>query len=561
MKKIVYSLLIASLMLTGQSCSNMLDEKAISSVGGEYYDTSAGFEAGVRAAYASLRDYYGREIGTNLTVFGTDTFTMGADGSYKYMNRYTTEFNSNVDLLRDLWNNFYVAINTMNILIDKANAGQVSGLTDANKNLRIAELRFLRAHHYFILVQNWGPVALTLTGNLEAKKDFTRAPVKDVYAAITADLEAALTQLPTTTADYGRVTKGACEHLLARVYLTKATSEAAASDDYTKAATYAQNVIKNYTYSLLTDFASVYDQANQVNSEVIFAVQYTNDALTDIGPSSSNTGTIYNGNQTHLFFGNEYDVQAGMKRDLANGRPWKRYMPTNYMLNTVFNPADRTKDSRYKKTFKDTWYSNNPGTFTNVFDNSKTKVTFAAGDTAIFIPGMEWTQAQRAAKPYQVLVPSQYRPTLFPPLKKFFDPLRQDVTAEWGSRDWFVMRLAETYLILAEANLKLGKMQEATDAINVVRVRAAWAGQQEAMKIKASDLTMEFIMEERERELAGEMFRWYDLKRWGVLVERVKKYNPDIVNLQEYHNLRPIPQTQIDRTTGGVTAFPQNTGY
>lgn len=560
MKKIVYTLLIASLMLTNQSCKDLLEETPISSVGADYFNSQAGFEAGVKAAYSSLRDYYGREIGTNLTVFGTDTYTMGADGSYKYMNQYTTQFGSNVDILRDLWNNLYVAINTMNVLIDKANAGTVTGLTDANKNLRIAELRFLRAHHYFILVQNWGPVALTLTGNLEPKKDFTRASVKEVYAAITADLEASLAVLPNTTTDYGRATKGACEHLLARVYLTKATSEAAASDDYAKAATYAQNVTKNYGYALLSDFANVYNQANQINSEVIFAVQYTNDALTDIGPSG--TGATVNGNQTHLFFGNEYDVQAGMKRDLANGRPWKRYMPTSYLLNVVFNPADRTKDSRYKKTFKDTWYTNNPGTFTNVFDNSKSKVTLAQGDTAIYIPGVEWTTAQRAAKPYQVLVPSLYKPNLFPVLNKFLDPLRQDVTAEWGNRDWFVMRLAETYLILAEANLKLGKPQEAADAINMVRVRAAWPGQQDAMKVSASSLTMEFIMEERERELLGEMFRWYDLKRWGILVDRVKKYNTDAAaGIQAFHNLRPIPQTQIDRTTGGASAFPQNPGY
>ncbi|MDR6196224.1 hypothetical protein [Siphonobacter sp. SORGH_AS_0500] len=142
MKKIVYTLLIASLMLTNQSCKNLLEETPISSVGADYFNSQAGFEAGVKAAYSSLRDYYGREIGTNLTVFGTDTYTMGADGSYKYMNQYTTQFGSNVDILRDLWNNFYVAINTMNVLIDKANAGTVTGLTDANKNLRIAELRF-----------------------------------------------------------------------------------------------------------------------------------------------------------------------------------------------------------------------------------------------------------------------------------------------------------------------------------------------------------------------------------------------------------------------------------
>ncbi|MFT4032021.1 MAG: RagB/SusD family nutrient uptake outer membrane protein [Siphonobacter sp.] len=554
MKKIFISIVSLGILLVNNGCKHILDEAAVSQVSSTYYNTAAGFEGGVNAAYASLRNYYGTEVGTNLTVFGTDTYTNGADGSYKYMNQYTSAFGSSVDILTTLWNNLYAGINTMNILIDMAEAGSVTDLTDDVKVQRIAELKFLRAHHYFILTQNWGGVALTLNGITEPTKDFTRATVSEMYAAITADLEAALPDLPSTVSDteYGRATQGACEHMLAKVYLTKATSEAKATDDYSKAATYASNVINNYSYSLQSDFASVYDQSNQQNSEIIFAVQYSSDVLSN-----------GNGNLTHLFFNMEYDVQAGMQRDIANGRPWKRYKPTDYMLNVIFNPDDRSKDSRYKKSFKDTWYSNKAGTYsTGLFDDSKTSVTFALGDTAIYIPGTEWTTAERAAKPYQVLVPSLYKANLFPVLNKFLDPLRPEIQTTAGSRDWFVARLAETYLILAEADIMLGKTEEAADAINVVRKRAAWSGYESAMMITASEATMEFLMEERERELAGEMTRWYDLKRWGILVERVQLYNPDgAAGIQDFYNLRPIPQTQIDRTTGTSTSFPQNPGY
>ena len=259
----------------------------------------------------------------------------------------------------------------------------------------------------------------------------------------------------------------------------------------------------------------------------------------------------------------QYDVQAGMVRDIDNGRPFKRLRPTNYLLETVFK--DRVNDSRYKKTFKDTWLCNAPGTYNTAFDNSKKTVTFKAGDTAIYIPGVEWTLAQRAAKPYQVLVPSAYSQALFPTLKKFLDPLRPDRTYEPGSRDYLAFRLAETYLILAEAQLKLGKVQEATDAINVVRRRAAWAGKESAMEITNADMTMDMIYQERARELAGEQTRWMDLKRWGNLVERVKLYNPEGgPNVKEIHNLRPIPQTQIDRTekaADGSPGFTQNPGF
>ena len=87
-------------------------------------------------------------------------------------------------------------------------------------------------------------------------------------------------------------------------------------------------------------------------------------------------------------------------------------------------------------------------------------------------------------------------------------------------------------------------------------------GKELAMEITAADLTMDFILDERGRELLGEMDRWFDLVRTGTLVDRVKKYNPDAAaNIQPFHILRPIPSDQIDRTQGGVTSFPQNDGY
>ncbi len=542
-------LLAAALLLAGPSCKNLLDEQVVSQVGAAYITTPAGYEAAVKAVYASLRDFYGRESGMTMTVFGTDTYTMGSDGSFKFVNLYTPQLDGRTQFVTDIWNAFYLGINTANAVIDQTPS--VAGLDDAIKKRRVAEVKFLRAHHYFVLVQMYGAVPLVLAQNTTANKTATRTPVPEVYAAIVKDLEAALPDLAAPTTDYGRATKGACEHLLARVYLTKATSEAAAPDDYAKAATYAQNVIKNYSYRLLPDFASVFAQgAGEISDEVIFATQYTSDPTTNGA-----------GNETHLFFGMEYDVQAGMKRDIFYGRPFKRFRPTDYTLNTVF--ADRTNDSRYQKSFRSTYLSNNPGTYTNLFDNSKTSLTFKAGDTAIYLPGYEMPLAQRAKRPYQVLVPSLYKPNLFPTLTKFLDPLRPDLTYTNGSRDFLMFRLAETELIAAEALLKMGKPAEALPYVNAVRRRAAFAGKEAAMQITAGQLTMDFIMEERARELLGEMFRWFDLKRWGVLVERVKRYNPDGgPNIKAgKHELRPIPQDQIDRTAGGAAAFPQNPGY
>ncbi len=541
---------LVAFMMVGQSCEDVLKETVISNIGNDYINTGKGFEDAVKAAYSSLRNYYGTQQGLTVTEYGTDLFATGADGGYKGFHFYDAQLQPTVDYLAIIWDETYRGINTCNAVIERA--PKVTGVTDAVKKQRIAEVKFLRAHYYFLLFQQFGGVDLRLTETLSPTKVTSRASDANMYKAIIADLEAALPDLDTKirAADYGRATKAAAEHLLARVYLTKGNSSVKATDDYAKAESYAANVIKNYGFKLLPDFASVFAQgAGEINDEVIFAVQYTSDPLTD--------GL---GNNLHLLFGMQYDVQAGMVRDIVNGRPFKRLRPTKYCLETVF--ADRVNDSRYKKTFKDTWLSNNPGTFTNVFDNSKKSVTFKTGDTTIFIPGFEMSLTERAKKPYQVLVPSLYNEALFPTLQKFLDPLRPDRTYEAGSRDYLCFRLADTYLMIAEAQLLQGKIKDATESVNMVRRRAAFAGKSTAMEITQAQMNMEMIFEERGRELVGEQIRWMDLKRWGNLVDRVQKNNPQAApNVKAIHLVRPIPQTQIDRTEGGSSAFPQNPGY
>ena len=539
----------SAIMLGTASCSDLLKENVISSISNDYIATTPGFVAATNAAYTPLRSFYATERGVSMSEFGTDIYSAGADGSYKGFHFYDSQLTSSVDILAQLWDETYKGINTINAVIDRA--PNVTGLSEAVKTQRVGEMKYLRAHYYFILVQQFGPLDLRLKETTGPTKAATRAPEQAVYKQIEADLLAAIPVLENKKAssDYGRATKAAAENLLAKVYLTRASSKFAEATDYTNAASLCNNVINNYGFKLLPDFASIFDQSNQINDEVIFAVQYTSDPLTN--------GFVDNqGNKLHLYFGMQYDVQAGMKRDVNNGRPFKRLKPTPYLLNTVF--ADRVNDTRYKKTFKDTWYSNNPGTYNTAFDVTKKTVTFKAGDTCIYIPGYEMSVAERAKKNYQVLVPSTYNYALFPTLQKFFDPLRPDMTYENGSRDYFVHRLGDTYLMLAEAQLKLGKQAEAVAAINMVRVRAAAAGKADAMKVTAVD--MDLIMEERARELAGEQTRWMDLKRWNNLVSRVKTYNVDAaVGVSDRHLVRPIPQKQVDLSENG--GFPQNAGY
>ncbi|HYH57528.1 MAG TPA: RagB/SusD family nutrient uptake outer membrane protein, partial [Anseongella sp.] len=452
--KTILHIILLGILLAGVSRESMLDEEIRSQVPDDYFNTPEGFEAGIKACYETLRTHYGTERGMSLTVFGTDTYTMGEDGSWKFLNQYTAQLDHRTGLINETWNNMYVGINTCNAAITRAT---VVELDETVKNQRVAEARFLRAHYYFILVQMFGPVHLSTEETTEVTTEAARAPLAEVYDAIVQDLEFAIENLPESQDDYGRATRPASEHLLARVLLTRATSEAALPDDYQRAAALATGVIANYDFELLDDFAKVFEQGSgEINPEVIWSVQYTGEPLSN-----------GSGNSAHLFFLMEYDTQPGMERDVENGRPFRRFRPTAFTLETLF--ADRENDARYEKSFKQVFYCNKPGTY-NV--NGK-DVSMEAGDTAIWLPGYELPAAVKESKDFQVIEPDDYSPEKFPTLVKFLDPNRPDKTTEAGSRDFLAFRLAETYLIAAEALMMSGNSTEAVKYINTLRARAA----------------------------------------------------------------------------------------
>lgn len=145
---------------------------------------------------------------------------------------------------------------------------------------------------------------------------------------------------------------------------------------------------------------------------------------------------------------------------------------------------------------------------------------------------------------------------------KHDDPDLPEANSQVGSKDVIVMRLAEMYLIAAEAETLMsgGNKALAKDLMNVLRERAAVAGREGDMLISEGDLDIDFILEERGRELCGEHIRWFDLKRTGKLYNYVQAYNKDITTMQPYHVNRPIPQQFLDVITNPLE-FGQNNGY
>jgi starch-binding outer membrane protein, SusD/RagB family len=596
---------VALIAFSTQSCKDYLDEKLVSAVSaGSYYTTAAGLEDAVDATYSFLRMIHSEERAYMMSIFGTDTHTNGADGGWKSFNYYDNGLNAGAAILLEQWQFLYQGVNQANSVINRSAA--VADMSDAVKVQRQAEVRFLRAYYYFYLVQTWGDVHFSLDETIGAQVTANKTSQATIYAdGIIPDLEFAIANLPNTQPNYGRATKAAAEFLLGKVLLTRGYQSFGTATDFTRAETLLSSVIANYGFSLVASHKVLWDQSRQLNSEVIWAVQYSTDLILNGG----DTGI---GNRGHLYFGMEYDIQPGMIRDIANGRPFKRFRPTDYMIGQW--GASRANDQRYEDTYKHVWICNDnrtsgngipkwkqihvdkgakkvDGTLVTAADIGKNR--FALGDTALYIPGpgneAKWLTDEKLKVRYTVITSTKasypastlatndpnYYPSdpyffnerLFPTINKFFDPLRPTIQWERGSRDIFVMRLADALLLRAEARFKIGNNAGAASDINVVRTRAAKPGKTAEMQITAGDVNLDRILLERAFELDAEQCRWFDLVRTGKLVEYATAYNPQshvggtlagAPNAQAFHMRRPIPQGQIDRTVGG---YPQNCGY
>lgn len=566
-KYIAKYLLAAGILLIMSCKKDFLNEYNPSGLTSENaINTPAGFESMVNAVYAYTRAWYGKEEGYTLTEMGTDLWLPGVDNRRPDLMLYNNLQGSEAGLasteviLERLWQRSYQAVNMCNAGI--ANVGN-SGLSASLQTTREAELRFLRAFFYWHIVEQWGGVHLTTDASKTAETSANRSSVESFYELIFEDLNFAVANLPKTTTDYGRVTKPAAEGFLARMYLTRGKNS--------EASALAQKVISDYTFVLEPKYADLWKMTNLKSKEIIWAVNYTSNlSYSDLTNSVTNPdGHPRGGNNGHLHFAMAYERTAagaiGMQRDVANGRPFVRYMPSKFLLNLY----DETKDARYYGTFKTAWICNKAGAYKKKVAGVDITVNLAVGDTAIFATKYEVPDSVDALKKYLIIDDSKmYRPdgtfaanALYVQLNKFNDATRPSANEAQSARDAFVIRLAEMYLIAAEAEYNLGNTTKAAELITVVRKRAAVPGKEAEMQVNASDVTLDFILDERAREFAGEQLRWFDLKRTGKLVDRVTAHNPSAAPyIKSYHTLRPIPQLQIDAVVN-KNEFTQNPGY
>lgn len=542
------------------SCKKFLTEENLSGITAEnYYTNAAGYESLINSCYASLRAIYSPnpslfEWGTDISTRGEIELVSGQANEVPaiQLNEYRALTSDNVPI-DTFFAVAYRGIQRCNTAINRADG--IPDLAENIKSRRLAEVRFIRAYFYYLLVENFGNVPIVQEEINSPVTHFAPNTEQEVYDFMISELNAVLPGLEANPAstEPGRVTKGAAQHLLALLYLTRGYKSFGGNPDFEQAARLTEELINSSYYALLPSFVEVFQPGNELNREIIFAVQY-------------GTQPGFNGNGQNILFGWRYWREKGF--DEVTGlkdynRRISNFMPTQFLY-MLYNTS---KDSRYDATFLSRLYA------------TKTDGAIKAGDLRYYFPypDQPFTASDsitvKAANPnVEIIRFNQWKQAFnnvgglekFPMINKFYDPNASlpynNEFAYASTKDVFLFRLAETYLLAAEAYFKLGQLDKAAEKLNAIRQRAAKPGQN--MLITAADVSIDFILDEKAREQAGEYKRWLDLKRTQRLA-RAFEYNilTKITNpggIVDKYYLRPIPQSVIDRDTEG---YPQNPGY
>jgi hypothetical protein len=501
-----------------------------------------GFQNAVNGLYYQVRRYRAgittsdpsNDITSEVTVEGVDNSYSNYPGSPGTVyNNWGAQNNASFSEYSSLWAYFYQTINAANTIIGRVATNTT--MTADQKNQTLAESRLIRAWCYRHLTYLFGDVPLVLTETTGAnfKTDFTRNSVADVQAAMEADWLFAEANLPVTNANDGKVIKGTAQHYLAELYLTQG--------NFTKAKDYATRVTTNASYALIsarygpyaknpgTPFTDMFLDGNsdrsQGNTEALWVLQ---NEINVTGGEGNNIMRRYWVNRYYSLTVKGTDGKATSPFLVSSdfgGRGIGRIGPTKWAL-SIYDPTDdRGSDFAWRSSYA----INNPA-------------GIPKGDVLGQVIPVDRTSNEKLSNPN------------WPSTRKWDYTSPLDVNNSSSYNDQILIRSGEDYLFLAEADFGLNDLGGAATAINALRTRA------HAPQVIASQITLDFILDERSRELFAEEDRRYTLTRTNTWLARTKLHN--VISgplIQPRDQLLPIPQSVIDANINKV--LPQNPGY
>jgi starch-binding outer membrane protein, SusD/RagB family len=517
------------------------------------YNSIEGIEQGITGIYVSMRLNWYRNGGAQsygLFGLGTDINYDGENpGGQRFMTNYETTVTPQFNVIESWWRFLYGHIQQSNLLIRSIeNFDEWSN--EEQQRRYLAEARFFRAWSHRMAVTLWGDVPLVTEVVDYAKVDFVRTPKEQVYDQIVEDLLYAADNLPVPGSESapGRITQGVALHLLTEVYLAMGEDQLAVNA--------SSRVIQDYGYALMTErfgaqtdvFGSGdvyydlfrYDNQNPPgNTEAIWVIQFEPNVE---GGSNNYWAGIFG--PRYFSWGNTPDGFSAFHNTFSDtlGRPVSRNRGTDLVHYHVWE-SDWDNDIRNAPhNIKRDFYFENPASEFHAQRISTDLYDYSTGQRSMSRDTINY---------------------IYPYFMKTFEPVVEvrdkgaDPSTGAVHTGFYAMRLAETYLLRAEAYVNLGNNALAADDINVVRNRA------NATPVSPGDVDIDYILDERIRELYAEEMRLITLMRMDKLIDRTRRYHDNPfqpgANIQEHNRLFPIPQSQIDLNRDAD--FPQNPGY
>lgn len=567
MKKriIIYLLGIGAVL---SSCSkSFLDEDPLSiytpdnslQTAIQYQQATNNLYNGVRNIYMgniNLDTYFGLYYATDFAYNATDY-----DPAAK-LNAYKATMVPSYLIPTGIWTAYYKIITNANLIINRLN--NATQLSDADKNSFLGQALFFRAYAYNVLANLYGGVPVELNELSGPRYDYVRSSRADVYQQCKKDLQQAIGLLSDISqVPDGTVNKQIAKHVLTEVLISL--------KDYDGAITSASEVISFPGLSLMTSrfgrrsnlpgdvYRDLFEYNNQNystgNHEGLLVIQTTLNNSASVGdqtawavvPSLTGVRIVESTTKTKMaiLFNAKFVDSVS-----SNGVGWIR--PTSHFFYEIWTPGD-IRNSSYN-IVRDIRISGVPANSPDygkwyVKDGYKDKVQPADFRDTIrnFYPVI------RKTSPSAGDFVSAAGPAILTNVTSPFGGFLLNGASRLFMQK-YMARLAETYLLRAEAYIGKGEKQKAADDINVLRARA------QATAASAAEMNIDYILDERLRELYMEEFRAVTLTRLGLLYDRDKKYNPKSgLTIETYHNLWPIPATEITQNTGAV--LEQNQGY
>lgn len=535
------------LILMSLGCN---DEEFLTEVPKTFYTTDNIFSSEVQVdqvlitLYSRLRNFRL----TDAQAKGMSTDVMDAP-PFRIQNSFGdySRINAESPQIADTYNFYYDLIGVANTALFAASLEEISFSSPETRRYMIAQARFFRAYAHGILAELFGGVPIVTELVTEPRFDYEKVTRAAVYQFAIDELEAIVEDLPETTAQDGRIVKGAAQHYLSEFYLGLGieTSDASAYDQAIK---YTSDVIDGGTFALMTNRFG--ERMNEPGKDVYWDLFRDN----NINYTDGNMESIW------TF---QIDFDAYLTEDEQSRLNYPRYYMPVYRAIVGFQGLAEDAGGRGVSFYKQTPYAGDLIWNDPISANDQRGAEHNIIRTIIYndpnYPDLYGKEVPQDVIDFTNEGFGWVYPIIFKCTTDQFIGLDQGENRSHLFRDEYAIRLAETILLRAEAYHRKGNNQSAADDINMIRERA-----QCDVLITAADVDIDFILDERARELFAEESRWNTLLRMGgtVAVDRIRKYamhDLTRLTLTFDYNLWPIPQGALDRNN--QVKWEQNPGW